>query len=269
MVHFVIDVQSDFLGGDDGLHADIHITIRSDREIAGHSELIALGKGNGAGVDMDRVSSNGHLLFLHLLVVLDVVDVQGDFLGRGDRLYLHIHIVVSDGQIAGHGELIALRKGNGAGVDMDRVSRNGHLFFLHLLVVLDVVDVQSDFLGRGDGLHADIHITIGSDREIAGHSELIAGGKGNGAGVDGGSVSRNLHHLFLHLLVVHFVVEVQGDFLFNFILLMPGVVVLHNFLDFIKIHDVELSVVDTPCFRCGKRRRRHQSDDQAEHQQNC
>ena len=56
---------------------------------------------------------------------------------------------------------------------------------------------------------------------------------------------------------------------FNFILLMPGVVVLHNFLDFIKIHDVELSVVDTPCFRCGKRRRRHQSDDQAEHQQNC
>ena len=142
---------------------------------------------------MDRVSSNGHLLFLHLLVVLDVVDVQGDFLGRGDRLYLHIHIVVSDGQIAGHGELIALRKGNGAGVDMDRVSSNGHLFFLHLLVVLDVVDVQSDFLGRGDGLHADIHITI----------------------------------------------------------------------------RVELSVVDTPCFRCGKRRRRHQSDDQAEHQQNC
>ena len=127
MVHFVIDVQSDFLGGDDGLHADIHITIGSDREIAGHSELIAGGKGNGAGVDMDRVSSNGHL------------------------------------------------------------------FFLHLLVVLDVVDVQSDFLGRGDGLHADIHITI----------------------------------------------------------------------------RVELSVVDTPCFRCGKRRRRHQSDDQAEHQQNC
>ena len=76
-----------------------------------------------------------------------------------------------------------------------------------------VIDVQSDFLGGDDGLHADIHITIGSDREIAGHSELIAGGKGNGAGVDGGSVSRNLHHLFLHLLVVHFVVEVQGDFL--------------------------------------------------------
>ena len=209
---------------------------------------------------MDRVSSNGHLLFLHLLVVLDVVDVQGDFLGRGDRLYLHIHIVVSDGQIAGHGELIALRKGNGAGVDMDRVSSNGHLFFLHLLVVLDVVDVQSDFLGRGDGLHADIHITIGSDREIAGHSELIAGGKGNGAGVDGGSVSRNLHHLFLHLLVVHFVIDVQSDFL-------GGDDGLHADIH-ITIR-VELSVVDTPCFRCGKRRRRHQSDDQAEHQQNC
>ena len=76
-----------------------------------------------------------------------------------------------------------------------------------------VIEVQGDFLGGDDGLHADIHITIGSDREIAGHGELIASGGSDLAGVDGGRISRNRHRLFLHLLVAHFVVEVQGDFL--------------------------------------------------------
>ena len=39
-------------------------------------------------------------------------------------------------------------------------SCNLHHLFLHLLVVHFVIDVQSDFLGGDDGLHADIHITI-------------------------------------------------------------------------------------------------------------
>ena len=54
----------------------------------------------------------------------------------------------------------------------------------------------------------------------------------------------------------------------DFFLLRSGII-LNYFNNVPLIHDVELSVVDTPGFRCSKNRHRQQSDHQTERQQNC
>ena len=117
---------------------------------------------------MDRVCRNSQLLFLHLLLVLDVIDVQDNFLGGGNRLHLHIHIAIADDQVAGYGELITFWKFDGTGVDMDRICRNTQLRFLHLLLVLDVIDVQGNFLSRFQIIRLAVFIAVLSPNGIQG-----------------------------------------------------------------------------------------------------
>ena len=144
-------------------------------------------------------------------MIHNVVDVQGNVFGLFNRLYLNIYIVVVDRQVAGYGELIAFGQINVASVDVDCVSSNRHLLFLYLLVVHDIVDVQSDFLGLSDRSYFDIHVVV-VDRQIASYRELIVCGQGDVAGVNGSSVNSHSHSPLFDLFAIYNVVNVQGDF---------------------------------------------------------
>ena len=90
MIHDVVDVQGDFLGGYYGLHLNIYIVV-VDRQVAGYCELITFRQSDVAGVDSCCINRHGHGPLFDLFAIHDVIDIQGDFLGGGFFIQSQVH----------------------------------------------------------------------------------------------------------------------------------------------------------------------------------
>src|SRR5699024_10261526 len=151
---------------------------------------VALGDvGEGAGVDVSGISSNGEGALGYLHVVYDVPVVEANGLGLGvGRPNFDPNPAVHDGQVAGPNQLVALGDvGEGAGVDVSGVSSNGEGALGYLHVVHDVPVVEANGLGLGVGRpNFDPDPAI-HDGQVAAPIQLVAlGDVGEGAGVDVG-----------------------------------------------------------------------------------
>ena len=82
VVGLVVEIESDLLGGGDGLQTNVDIAV-IDGQVTSHGELIAFDGGDVVDADMDGVGGDGDGLLLHLNTVDLVVVIEGDLLGGG------------------------------------------------------------------------------------------------------------------------------------------------------------------------------------------